>query len=217
MNEEQKNTGNLLVFFLIVAIIIIIVMGFFMYKIYTDKQTTQTNNVQEQAENIINNAESIISKSENSISKAENNISKSENNNSTDSVSLELGEYTLNEVDNSDPTLPNNEGCGVTLKENNVCTIYEGYGNSRIGVYTIKDNKLICNTVISRGEEGPLTYTENDVIFEFNIINNNKLELSKIENNAKDVVNKNSPYDKNGQAIYDPYGLKIGMTYSKSN
>ena len=203
MNEGQKNTVNLLVFFLIVALIIIIVMGFFMYKIYTDKQTTQINNVQGQAENIINNAENIIS--------------KAENNDSTDTVSLELGEYTLNEVDNSDPTLPNNEGCGVTLKENNVCTIYEGYGNSRIGVYTIKNNKLICNTVISRGEEGPLTYTENDIIFEFNIINNNKLELSKIENNAKDAVSKNSPYDKNGQAIYDPYGLEIGMTYSKSN
>ena len=126
-------------------------------------------------------------------------------------------QYLLNEIDTSNPELPSNEGCGVTLKENNVCEIYEGYGNTRIGIYTIENNKLVCNTIIRRGEEGPLSYTENDIIFEFNIINQDKLELNSIENNDKTAVSKDSALDKNGSNIYDSYGLTIGMTYSKSN
>jgi len=130
---------------------------------------------------------------------------------------LQLGNYVLNEVDYSDPTLPNNEGCGVTLKENNECYIYEGYGNGRLGVYHIQDNKVICNTIISKGEEGEISYLENNIIFTFELISGNTLKLINVENNAQNAISKNSNISKEGDVLYDTYGLSIGMTYTLKN
>lgn len=216
MNEKQDKKQNLSTILLIIAILIIIIMGIFIYKIYTDKEnlTSQIADVNNQLSNLQEKVEQ-TNTIDNNTSNTENTTVSSDK--STEITSLSLGKYLLNEVDTSNPELPSNEGCGVTLKENNVCEIYEGYGNTRIGIYTIENNKLVCNTIIRRGEEGPLSYTENDIIFEFNIINQDKLELSRIENNAKTAVSKDSALDKSGSNIYDSYGLTIGMTYSKSN
>lgn len=216
MNEKQDKKQNLSTILLIIAILIIIIMGIFIYKIYTDKEnlTSQITDVNNQLSNLQEKVEQ-TNTIDNNTSNTENTTVSSDK--STEITSLSLGKYLLNEVDTSNPELPSNEGCGVTLKENNVCEIYEGYGNTRIGIYTIENNKLVCNTIIRRGEEGPLSYTENDIIFEFNIINQDKLELSRIENNAKTAVSKDSALDKSGSNIYNSYGLTIGMTYSKSN
>lgn len=216
MNEKQDKKQNLSTILLIIAILIIIIMGFFIYRIYNDKAnlTTQINDVNKQLSNFQDKVTQTNDIDNNTLNTENTTVSSDK---STAITSLSLGKYLLNEIDTSNPELPSNEGCGVTLKENNVCEIYEGYGNTRIGIYTIENNKLVCNTIIRRGEEGPLSYTENDIIFEFNIINQDKLELNSIENNDKTAVSKDSALDKNGSNIYDSYGLTIGMTYSKSN
>ena len=216
MNEKQDKKQNLSTILLIIAILIIIIMGFFIYRIYNDKAnlTTQINDVNKQLSNFQDKVTQTNDIDNNTLNTENTTVSSDK---STAITSLSLGKYLLNEIDTSNPELPSNEGCGVTLKENNVCEIYEGYGNTRIGIYTIENNKLVCHTIIRRGEEGPLSYTENDIIFEFNIINQDKLELNSIENNDKTAVSKDSALDKNGSNIYDSYGLTIGMTYSKSN
>ena len=216
MNEKQDKKQNLSTILLIIAILIIIIMGFFIYRIYNDKAnlTTQINDVNKQLSNFQDKVTQTNDIDNNTLNTENTTVSSDK---STAITSLSLGKYLLNEIDTSNPELPSNEGCGVKLKENNVCEIYEGYGNTRIGIYTIENNKLVCNTIIRRGEEGPLSYTENDIIFEFNIINQDKLELNSIENNDKTAVSKDSALDKNGSNIYDSYGLTIGMTYSKSN
>lgn len=212
MSENQGNKSSISTFLLLIFILIIIVMAFFMYKFYDEKEST-TSKINE-LNTQLSNLQEKLAESNTTI----NNTTDTETNKDTQNItSLDLGEYLLNEIDTSNPDIPSNEGCGVTLKANNVCEIYEGYGNTRIGTYKIEDNKLICNTVIRRGEEGGLAYKENDIIFQFNIINESKLELIKIENNDSSATNQNSPYAKDGSVIYDPYGLTIGMTYSKSS
>ena len=190
---EEKKKGSLSTVFLVITIILISIMGACIYrkKIEADKKITGL---------------------ENQIIEFQEIINKLQKQNTPGNV--KLGEYDLNEVDYSDPTLPNNEGCGVTLKENNECYIYEGYGSGRIGVYYIQDNKVICNTVIGKCEEGELSYFENNIIFTFEVIDNNTLKLIGVENNAKNAASKDSNESKDGYVIYDTYGLSKGMTYS---
>ena len=207
----EKKKANLSTIFLIIAIAIIAVMACYIYM--------EKKNLSEEVATLNTNATNMQS----TIRELQGKINTiSNDNNSTNSfedeenntIDLKLGQYNLNEVDYSDPTMPNNEGCGVTLKENNECYIYEGYGAGRIGVYYVKDNKVVCNTVIGRYEEGELSYVENNIIFTFEVINSNTLKLIDIENNAKDAASKDSALTADGYVIYDEYGLAKGMTYS---
>ena len=117
---------------------------------------------------------------------------------------LPLGEYTVNEIQLDDAEV-SNEGCGVTLKENNSFVVDMGWGKWHSGNYEIKDDMLICrsNEVAWDGGGGP-GERATDVVFNFRIINENKLELVSIDINDPDTE----------KLIYDD-GLKIGMTYSK--
>ena len=81
-----------------------------------------------------------------------------------------------------------------------------GFGAWHSGKYEINNNKLICNSNLLESESGGYVKKSTNVIFTFNIINENKLELSDI--NIKDT--------KNEKLIY-PEGLTVGMTYSIKN
>ncbi len=94
------------------------------------------------------------------------------------------------------------KSCGVTLDNNNLCSINEGFGSFRLGTYSIDGNKLICTTLINRTESGETAYFEANVIYEFEIVDTNKIKLTKIIDNS-------------GKAI-DSIGLEEGMTYSFS-
>ena len=95
------------------------------------------------------------------------NIENSKN----EATELKLGTYQITEHIETDG--PSYDDVGVTIAANNLCSVYEGYGCSRLGTYYIEDNKMICNTIIGRGEEGGIAYFEGNIIFEFEIIGNN--------------------------------------------
>lgn len=128
---------------------------------------------------------SVVDK-EGMVYSAEDNIDK-----------LSLGTYQITEKIENDGI--SYEDVNITFIENNICSVYQGYGCSFIGTYKIEKDNLICNTVIRRGLEGGLEYSEGNIIFEFVIINEDKIKLSKITNNSKN--------------IYDDTALKAGMIY----
>lgn len=161
-----------LIFLLILAIIAIAVMGFFIYKLNNEK-TTETAKATELQEKGNTNSE----------------------------TEIKIGTYTADEEHYDDAGI-NYGDCGITLAGNNLCSIYEGFGSSHLGTYSIEGNRLICNTLITRGEEGGIAYNEYNIIFEFEIINSRKLKLIKITDNSK----KN---------FFSP-GLLEEMTYSFS-
>ena len=83
--------------------------------------------------------------------------------------------------------------CVVTFAENNLCSIYHGYGSSNIGTYRINENKIICNTVFGRGQEGGLTYHEENVVYEFEILDENTIKLIS-ETNLSSEERDKIPY-----------------------
>jgi len=119
-------------------------------------------------------------------------------------IELEIGNYTVNEV-KSDEVGISNEYCGVELLENNEFIVHMGWGYWHNGIYEIEDNKLICKSKELEwdGGAGPGSIST-DVIFTFEIINDNKLKLDNIKINDTD----------NETLVFND-GLEIGMTYSK--
>ena len=166
--------------FLVIAIIAIIIMGVYIYKLNNDKVAE----IQKSTE---------LQKQVNSQSNEDITTSKT--------VDVKIGTFEADEEKFDSAGVSYGE-CGVTLANNNLCSVYEGFGSSHLGTYSIDENKLICNTLIDREEEGGIAYSEYNVIFEFEILDSQKLTLDKIINNSNKSVN--SP------------GLVEGMTYSYS-
>lgn len=119
-----------------------------------------------------------------------------------ENLSLKLGDYTVNEVSEDEAGVSNYE-CGVEIKSNNEFEIYMGWGAWHSGKYEIDNNKLICKSILFNWESGSAGSRETDVVFTFDIIETNKLQLSNIQINDED----------SDKLIYDE-GLTIGMTYS---
>ena len=215
MEEKNVTKISLSTFFLILAIIAIIVMGVYIYKLKIDKKSEiqKSTDLQTQVSDS-NGTVSELQEKTNSISETINtsnvNTSIEKNNESNEKVNtfkvanksdIKIGTYNADE-EKFDGAGVGYGDCGVTLANNNLCSVYEGYGTSHLGTYSIEKNKLICNTLISRGEEGEIAYSEYNIIFEFEIINSQKIKLTKITNNSNKKL--------------DSPGLVEGMTYSFS-
>lgn len=118
-------------------------------------------------------------------------------------VTLSVGSYIGNpmddDIDFSETMVGSVDEFEVRLKEDNTCDIYEGVGTTHLGTYKIEGNKLICHTVICRAEEGPLSYFEENAIFEYEIINKTTIKLVKISGLDLDI-----------------YARKIGRTFTLS-
>lgn len=134
---------------------------------------------------------------------------KNETNSQTESsqlisVVLKTGEYFVNEVRNSDNELSNAD-CSVKLLANNKFTLYMGWGQWYEGSYEIRDEYLNCRAMILEWDGGGGPGSESaDVLFQFRIIDENKLELVAAEN--QDPASERHSFGE---------GFIIGMTYSK--
>ena len=194
MEEKNVTKISLSTFFLILAIIAIIVMGIFIYKLNNDKtaeiqkstelqsQVNSLNSTVNDLQGKINNISETINSTNTVNNSVTSNTSQTNVNNIT---SLKLGKYTVDQV-KLDEGGVSNEECGVKLQENNQFEIYMGYGSQHSGKYEIKDNNLICKSNLLTSESGGYFENKTDVVFTFKIINNNKLELSKIDINDKE-------------------------------
>ena len=116
--------------------------------------------------------------------------------------SVKLGRYKLGPGIVTD-TLINYDDVGVTLSNNNLCYIYEGFGGYDIGVYSVLGNRIVCNTLFQRNEEGTTSYVEQNIIYEFETVGGDSLKLISITNNSKN--------------LYDENGLRPGMIYKFDN
>ena len=211
MDEKNVTKISLSTLLLIIAIIVIIVMGVFIYKLNNDKTAEIQKSTELQAQiNSLNGTIGDLQGKINNISEiinSTNNINNSTNNytsqaNVTTTTNLKLEKYSVDQV-KLDEAGVSNEECGVRLLENNQFEIYMGWGSQHSGKYEIKDNNLICKSNLLTSESGGYFEFKTDVVFTFKIINNNKLELSKIDIN-----------DKEHERLVYPDGLTVGMTYS---
>lgn len=198
--EEKKSIRNtLLTVLLILALIMIIVMAYYIYTEKTNRDkvisTLETNAITMQ--NTINDLQQKLDNNSNT-NDSESNIINSENS----VTELALGSYEVTENIEDDAGVSYND-VGVTLASNNLCSVYEGFGSSFIGTYSIENNKMICNTIICRGESGGIGYSEGNIIFEFEIIGKDEIKLVNVINNSNDT--------------YNDIALKSGMTYKLSD
>lgn len=199
MGEKKSIKNTLQTVGLILALIVIIVMAYYIYteKTNTDKQisTFETNAITMQ--NTINDLQQKVNDNSNTNDN-ESNITNSENL----VTELKLGSYQVTEHIEDEVGIVY-DGVGVTLASNNLCSVYEGYGSSYIGTYSIENNKMICNTIICRGQEGGIGYSEGNIIFEFEIIGKEEIKLVNVINNSNNT--------------YNDIALKFGMTYKLSD
>lgn len=199
MEEKKSIKISLSTFFLILALIVIIAMAYYIYieKTNTDKEisTLETNAITMQ--NTINNLQQKVDNNSNTNDN-ESNITDSENL----VTELTLGSYQVTKHIEDAAGVSYAE-VGVTLASNNLCSVYEGFGSSFIGTYSIENNKMICNTIIRRGEEGGIGYDEGNIVFEFEIIDEDEIKLVN-------VINKTNH-------TYNDIALKSGMTYKLSD
>ena len=107
---------------------------------------------------------------------------------------LKLGTYSINE----EPVNPG-EGSGIESVQlsNNKFSINLVYGGtSYTGNYTIDKNILICKATKIETEEGWSSSKSSNTIFEFEILNTNKIKFSGVKNSD------------------DAFELNVGLTYS---
>ena len=211
MEEKKSVKISLSTFFLFLAIIVIMVMALYIYieKINSNKEiadleanaTIMRDKIDELQGKIDSISNTINSDKISNTENITNHSGNAENN----TITLKTGNYTVNEVE-SDECGVTNEECGVRLKENNEFEIYMGWGVWHSGKYEIKNNSLICKSTLLAwaGGAGP-GERATDVIFTFNIVNDNKLKLSNID------INDNST---DIERLVYKEGLTIGMTYS---
>ena len=198
MEEKKSIKISLSTLFLILALIVIIAMAYYIYvgKTNTSNEisTLEANAVA--MKNTIDDLQQKIDNASNTINN-DSNIANSEN----VATELKLGTYQITEHIETDS--PGYDDVGVTIADNNLCSVYEGYGRSFLGTYSIEDNKMICNTIIGRGEEGGIAYSEGNIIFEFEIIGKDEVKLVNITNKSDHILNNEA--------------LKAGRTYKLSD
>lgn len=197
MEEKNGIRASLSTALFIFALIVIIAMAYYIYveKTNTDKEisTLETNAISMQK---------TIDELQQKNDTTTNDEVIDTNNSENVVIELKLGTYEITQhiEDNAGVGY---DDVGVTLASNNLCSVYEGFGNSSIGIYSIENNKLICNTIIGRGQEGGIGYSEGNIIFEFEIMSGDKLKLVNVENKS--------------DRPYDDIALKSGMTYKLSD
>lgn len=199
MEEKKTVKISLSTLFLIVALIVIVAMA---YYIYTEKTNTnkEISTLEINAITMRNTINDLQQKVNNNLNTNDNesNVTNSENL----VTELKLGSYQVTENIKDDAGVGYDD-VSVTLASNNLCSVYEGFGNSSIGTYSIENNKMICNTIIGRGENGGIGYTEGNIVFEFEIMGEDEIKLVNVVNKS------NRPYN--------DIALKSGMTYKLSD
>lgn len=197
MEEKNGIRVSLSTALFIFALIVIIAMAYYIYveKTNTDKEisTLETNAISMQK---------TIDELQQKNDTTTNDEVIDTNNSENVVIELKLGTYEITQ-NIEDNNRVDYDDVGVTLASNNLCSVYEGYGTSSIGTYSIENNKLICNTIIGRGQEGGIGYSEGNIIFEFEIMSGDKLKLVNVENKS--------------DRPYNDIALKSGMTYKLSD
>lgn len=164
MDEKKSKSTGVLTFFLIITLLVIIGMAYYIYiknkqiSILESDTTTMKNTLIDLQQKIDTQLASNVS-----------------TNTITD---LTLGTYQITNYVQDDG--PYYGDVGITITDNNLCSVYIGEGCSYLGTYTIKDNKIICNTLIERGEEGGRSYSEKNIVFEYEIIESDEIKLVNI-------------------------------------
>ncbi|MGM9970436.1 MAG: hypothetical protein ACI35S_08585 [Anaeroplasma sp.] len=230
MEDKKKIKVSLSEIIIFLLIVTIFVMGFYIYKLNKDKYYITIGSSQEieRLNNKINDLKdkNVVLEDSEEIKELNDKIKELENKNESLQISLD---YYLEQDDNSyvfvreitnkkiseyiidekiiDGAGISYEDVSITLYEDNVCEIYEGYGNGLTGVYRIDDKKLIANMVLATGEEGALCYSDTNVIFEFEIVNDATIKLINIKDNNKLEEGQTSQYIENDV-------FEKGMTYS---
>ena len=193
----MDRTDSIVYIFTIIILIIALGVIYFLGFVKNQNKITQINS---EKANLTNK---LIELESSSISFHANN---SKNSSQANTISLDLGRYVGNKMDDdvnlSETVFGGADDFIIILTENNMCNVYEGYGNSNLGVYKIENNKLICNTIIQKGEEGGIVYKEANTIFEYEIVDGNTIKLVNI-------------YGENSNT--DDYARKIGRIFTLSN
>ena len=164
MDEKKSKSTGVLTFFSIITLLVIIGMAYYIYienkqiSILESDTTTMKNTLIDLQQKIDTQLASNVS-----------------TNTITD---LTLGTYQITNYVQDDG--PYYGDVGITITDNNLCSVYIGEGCSYLGTYTIKDNKIICNTLIERGEEGGRSYSEKNIVFEYEIIESDEIKLVNI-------------------------------------
>lgn len=192
----MKKIGKFILLVFCFILIGIVAFGL-SYKISTSnaKKQEETNEVQNE-----NTSQSSGQSSSKTNNESDKELKDSEE---EEDIKLKPGEYTVNEVKTDDVGVSNEE-CGVKLQENKYFEIYMGWGSWHSGKYEIQGNTLTCSSTAFEWESGGYGKEDTDVVFTFEIIDENTLKLTDIQINDQD----------NENLIYED-GLEIGMTYSQ--
>lgn len=206
----EKSKGiSLSTALLIVSILIIAVMGYFIYvsKTTSDKKVkdleASVSKVEKEKEDLkkqVDTLTKIVADAKDEKDKEDKKDDKDKDEKKTE---LKLGNYTVNEVKVTKEDGHSNEECGVTLKKGDKFSFYMGWGAALSGTYKVEDDTLICDATTRSWEDGDPGTKDTDVTLEFEIVNDNKLKLTKIDVN-----------DTNTEKLIISDGLEVGMTYS---
>lgn len=212
MEKKEPIKISLPMFISIIVILVACICGFYVYS-QNQKLEKEITNLKEQIslsqteKNELQEKLNSITRTINSSDTEQNTEQQNTSNNSTYTVESTIipkfGNYTVDQIKVDEAGVSNSE-CGVTLKDDNKFEIYMGWGASHSGIYEIKDNNLICKSNLLNWSAGPGDGSrKTDVIFTFNIISDNQLELTDIDINDTDKE----------KTVFND-GLKEGMTYS---
>ena len=121
-------------------------------------------------------------------------------------ITLSPGEYFVNELRDVDNELSNAD-CSVTLREDNRFMLYLGWGQWYAGQYEIREKDLLCTATVREWDGGGGAGDEPaNVLFRFEILEENKIQLKEAKNN--DPTSDRKEFGN---------GFEIGMTYSKKD
>ena len=150
---EEKNVAkiSLSTLFLILAIIVIIIMGVFIYKLNNDKTAEVQKSTELQAQvNNLNGTVSDLQGKINNISETintsnattEKNVQSNENSTNSKATDIKIGTFDADDGQFHGAE-SDYDDCGVTLANNNLCSVNAGFGTYHLGTYSIV---IICGS-----------------------------------------------------------------------
>lgn len=192
MEENKGIKISVSTFFLLIAIIVIIIMGFFMYKIYNDKEkaTSKIEELNTQTDNLQSTIENLQGKLD-SISSTINNTTTIDTSNKTTETETDKEEVE-NTVD-KDTTITESKKIlfEYTSGDNNatkgnpeVLKVYEFNDSQMIFEYHAAWNPNDINGTAKKIEDDTYIYEMNDIKIEFvlNAEGNNSVKVTEYKN-----------------------------------
>ena len=199
--EIKIKLSTVVYLFIIFALVIALGVVYYFGFVVDEKEKIDNNKVENEVSSVQKPVEDETT---------ENKVEQEKDNKNNES-NVKLGKFIVNGI----VVQPESDGIiSISIEEDNQFTAETSYTSTYIGKYEINGDKLICTSLKEGNGEsgtGEIKYKESNIVFEFEIIKEDKLKFVNVsDKNLKVTLDKNYIEEKSNQEEKDDAKKIIG-------